>query len=185
MVGRRIDRSIGEALRGLDRLVVPTAVALVELIMGVDAQQLVVKAALRGRCAIGRDGDDIERGAGAVGERAAGELRLDADHAGTRRHRDRNLMLDGAAARLGHAQHDLRFERMRARRQSVELDGKACFALRIGVGQVFERLLDGLHGFVGEAELVTGKAGAFLRHSNGHVAFQIEIGRWSAVEKAP
>ena len=113
-VERRIDRSVGDALGGLDRFVVPAAVAFIELIMGVDAQKLVVQAALGDRGAVGRDDDDIERGAGAVGQRTAREQRLDADHIAARRHRYRHLVLDGAAAGLGHAHGDLRFERMRA-----------------------------------------------------------------------
>ena len=47
LVERRVDRAVGDAFGGLDRLVIPAAVALVELIMGLDAQQLVVQAALR------------------------------------------------------------------------------------------------------------------------------------------
>ena len=113
-VERRIDRSVGDALGGLDRFVVPAAVAFIELIMGVDAQKLVVQAALGDRSAVGRDDDDIERGAGAVGQRTAREQRLDADHIAARRHRYRHLVLDGAAAGFGHAHRDLRFERMRA-----------------------------------------------------------------------
>ena len=108
--------------------------------MGIDAQQLVVQAALGDRRAVGRDDDDIERGAGAVGERAAREQRLDADHVAARRHRQRQLVLDGAAAGLGHAHGDLRFERMRARRQLVEIDGETRLAGGIGRRQVVERL---------------------------------------------
>ena len=65
--------AVGDALGGLHRLVVPAAVALVELIMRLDAQQLVAQPALRHRCAVGRDDHDIEGRVGAVGERAAGE----------------------------------------------------------------------------------------------------------------
>ena len=124
LVERRIDRAVGDALGGLDRLVIPAAVALVELIMGLDAQQLVAQAALRHRRAVRRDRDDVEGGIGAVGQRAAGEQRLDADHVAARRDRQRDLALDGAAAGLGHAHRDLRLQRAGARRQLVELTGK-------------------------------------------------------------
>ncbi len=140
-VGRRVDRAVGDARRGLDRLEIPGAVALVILIMGIDPQQLVVQPALRDRRAVGRGDDDIEIGAGAVGERAAREQRLDADHVACGRHRQRDFALDRAAAGLRHAHRDLRFERMRARRRLVEIDRKLGVAGVVGRRQIVKRLL--------------------------------------------
>ena len=183
LVERGVDLAVGYALGGLDRLVVPAAVALVELIMGVDTQQFIFQTTLRDRQAVGRDGDHVERGARTVAKRAAGEQRLDADHVPGGRHRQADLALDRAAARLGHAHRDLRFERVRTRRQLVELHRKARLALRIGRRQVFERLLGSFHLFIIEAELITGKAGPLLRHRDCHVAVEIEVGCWCAVQE--
>ena len=79
----------------------------------------------------------------------------------------------------------LRFQRVRARRQLVELDGKAGLALGIGRRQIFERLLGWFHLFIVEAELITGKARPLLRHRDRHVALEIEVGGGRAVEEAP
>ena len=158
----------------LHRLVVPAAVALVELIVGVDALQLVVQAAPRGRGAIGRDDDDVERGGGAVAERAAGKLRLDADHGGRRLTGSVMLALDRAAAGLGHAHRDLRFERMRACWQLVEIDGEFRLAGASVAGKSSSGCLRGRNLLVGEAELVAGKTGALLGHRDRHVAFEVE-----------
>ena len=179
-----VDGSVGDARRGLDRLEIPLSVALVELIMGVDAQQLVVQAALRNCRAVGRGDDDIEAGVGAVGKRAAGEQRFDADHVAARRHRQNQRVLDCAAAGLGHAHGDLRLQRMGGRGQLVETDGKFRFAGRVGRRQAVERLLHRFDLFIGEAELIAGKAGALRRHRDRHIAVKIEARSRRAIEEA-
>ena len=95
----------------------------------------------------------------------------------------RDLALDRAAARLGHAHRDLRFERMRARRRLVELDGKLGIAGVVGRRQIVERLLRRIDFFVGEPELIAGKAGALFRGRDRHLAFEIEIGGRRAIEE--
>ncbi len=177
LVARGVERTVGEARGGLDRLEMPRAVALIELIVGFDAQQLVVQALGRDRGAVGRNDHDVERGAGAVGQRAAREQRLDADHVAARGDRQRDLVLDGAAARLRHAHGDAGFERMRARRQLVDIDVEARLAGVVGRRQAIQRLLHGGDVFAVEAELITGKAGALGRHGDVHVAFEIEAPR--------
>ena len=153
--------------------------------MRLDAQQLVVQALLRQRRAFRRDGNDIEVRHGAVGERTAGEQRLDADHGGVWRDRQRQRALDGAAAGFGHAHRDLRLERMRARRRLVEIDGEFRLAGIVGRRQIFERGFDRLGLLVGEAELITGEARPLLGDADRHVAFEIEPGGRRAIEEAP
>ena len=82
-VDGRVDRAVGDAFGRLDRLVIPAPVALIELIMRLDTQQFVMQAALSRGAAIGRDHDHVERCVRTVGERAAGEERLYADHVGS------------------------------------------------------------------------------------------------------
>ena len=100
LVGGDVDLAVGDAPRRLHRLEVPDAVAAVPLIAGLDLEQLVAQAAARERGSVGRDQDDVEGRILALAERAAGEQRLDADHRRRRRHRQRELALDRAAARL-------------------------------------------------------------------------------------
>jgi len=70
LVGGGRNGAVGDTRRGFHRLEIPLPVALVELIMLIDPQQLIVQAALRDRRAIGSDVDDIESRTGAVGQRA-------------------------------------------------------------------------------------------------------------------
>ncbi len=162
----------------------PRAVALIELVVGFDAQQFVVQALRRDRGAVGRNDHDVERRAGAVGQRAAREQRLDADHVAARRDRQRDLVLDGTAARLRHAHRDAGFERVRARRQLVDIDVEGRLAGVVGGRQIVQRLLHGGDVFAVEAELIAGKAGALGRHGDIHVAFEIEARGRRAIEEA-
>ena len=111
-VERGVDRAVGDAARLLDRLVIPRAVALVILIMRLDAHEFVVQPALRHGRAIGRDHNHVEIRAVAFTERAAGEQRLDADHVAARGHRQRDGALDRASARFRHAHDHLGIERV-------------------------------------------------------------------------
>ena len=184
-VGRRVRGSVGHALGGFDPLVIPAAAALIKLIMRVDAQQFVVQTALRERGSVGRDHDDVEGGGGAVAERSPENsgltpIMLPAGATGSI-----DLVLDRAAAGLGHAHDDARFERMRARRQLVGLHREFGLALRVSRRQVFERLLCGFDLFVGDAELITGKARALFGDRDGDIACEIELGCGRAIEETP
>jgi len=93
-------------------------------------------------------------------------------------------VLNGAAARFRHTHSNLRFQRVRARRHFLEIDGETCFALRIGRRQIGERLLHRLELFVGQAELIAGKAAPLFRRRDGDLPFQVKLGGGGAVEEA-
>ena len=162
LVGGDIHRAVGDTLGTLDRLVFPLAVLAVPLIAALDLQQLVMHTVLRQRLAVGRDHDHVEIGIGAVGERAAGECRFDAEHRAsgvtgsvslrsTARPPD-SAMLTVICASSGRA----------AGRHLVERDGKARLAGGVGRRQVVELLADRRHLVVDQPEGIAGKPGSSL-----------------------
>ncbi len=169
-----VDLPVGDALRRLDRLEVPGAVAAVPLILGLDLEQLVAKARLCERRPVGRCDHHVEGRVLAFAERAAREQGLDADHRRGRDHRQRQLAFDRAATGLGHAHDHLRRERTRGRRLLLERHSETRFAVLVGIRQAFERLAGGFHLLVGESELVAGKARPLGRGRNRDLAFELK-----------
>ncbi len=177
LVGGYIDAAVGQALRALDRLVLPAAVAAVILVAPLDLEQFVAQAGCGKLLAVRRSHDDIEAGVLSFAERLAGEQRLHADHRRGRRDRERQVALDRASAGLDQPHRDLRLKRTRGRRHLVERDGELRLAVVVGLGQVFERGLLALHRVlvVIDAELVAGEARTRVRRLDLHLAFEIEI----------
>ena len=142
-----------------------------------------MQAAAGKRLAVGRGHDHVEIRIGAVGERTAGEGRLDADHRRRRRNRQRQLALDGAAAGFRHGHGDARFQRAAGDRHFVERDRETRFALRIGLGQIGKLLAYRRDLVVRHAEGITGKARPLLGNRNRHVAGQFQFGSRRAIEE--
>ena len=142
-----------------------------------------MQAVLRQQFAVGRGHHHVEIGVGAVGERAAGKGRLDADHGGIGRDRQRQLALDRAAAGFRHAHSDGRFERTGGCRNLVELHLEARLAGGVGRRHVLEFLARGRDFVVGEPERITGKARPRAGRRNRCRAGQIEIGGRCAIEE--
>ena len=186
-VGGDIDGAVGDALGLLDRLVVPAAVLPIPLIPRIDPQQLVAQSAARERLAVRRDQHDIERGIRRFAERCASKQRLHADHGSCRRHRQRQLALDGAAARLRHVQRDLRLQRTCRLRELVDGNVEFRLADRVGVRDVLQHLVDGGLLFVvrGGAERVAGKSWPSRRRLHLHVTAEFEIAGRCTIEETP
>src|SRR5439155_2812787 len=62
---------------------------------------------------------------------------------------------------------------------------KPCFAVLVGVRQVFERLARSLDVLVSEPELVAREARPLARRPNDHLALKFEFGSRRAIEETP
>ncbi len=185
LVGGDIHDTVDGSLRLLDRLETPVAVLAIPLIAGVDPEQLVAQAAAGERRAIGRGGNYVERRGCVVAERRSGEQRLHADHRGGRNDRERQLALDGAAARLGHADSQPRFHRPGDIRQGVDVHIELGLAVGVGARQILDRDVEiVLAAVIVGAELVTGKAGTGRCGLHLHLSRDFEIARRRPIKEA-
>ena len=173
LVGGHVERAVGDALGALDRLELPLAVLAVPLIGGLDLEQLVLQARLRHGLAVGRHHDHVEIGIGAVGERAAVEIRLDADHAAppgvtgsvsvrsTARPPDSAMLMVILAC---------------SGRVVLGTLSRATAKLALPsssvVGQVAELLAQRRDLVIGDAEIIAGKARALLGGADRHRAVE-------------
>ncbi|MGY3082003.1 hypothetical protein ACVWZZ_008411 [Bradyrhizobium sp. LM6.10] len=184
LVGGNGDVTVRDARRRLDRLVFPIIALAIPLVARLHLQELVAQAVAAKPLALGRDEHDFELGLVALRDVLLAKQRLDADHGGHGCDRQHDLTLDGAAAGLDHADEDLRFLGTRRGRLLAQRDREGCNAVGVGLGQVLQRralVRGGL--FVGDAELVAGKARTFGRGRDQHVAFERQTRGRRAIEE--
>ena len=188
LVGGRVDRAVGHAPRDLYGLVLPGAVLPVPLIFGLDVEELPFEPLRLDLLPVGRGHHHVELGGVLIAERGAFEQRLHADHVGGGHDRQRQVVLDRAAARLGEPHDDRRLERPRRLRHRIERDREGRLAVRPRLRQVGERETFRSEAVVGvggvETEHIAGEAGALAGRGEAQRAVDGKARGRRAVEEA-